>query len=135
MDHFWYLWFHRTEKKDLEKIDATPCVTWHCGDWSLSRCDLNQLWSKPCAHHHGHHQRRKISSMVFKWIYDIFARKIVIIEEHNEHYMMILFLPMEVDLLALTSMCENQFLSLLRSKPPFQPEMLRPKLATTNALF
>jgi len=29
MDHFWYLWFRRTEKKDL-------AILTHCGDWSLN---------------------------------------------------------------------------------------------------
>jgi len=59
----------------------------------------------------------------------------VIIEERNERYTMMLFLLPEVDLLASASTSENRFLSLLRSKPLFQPAMLRPTKATMTALF
>jgi len=59
----------------------------------------------------------------------------VIIEERNERYTMILFLLPEADLSASTSTSENRFLSLLRSKPVFQPEMLRPTKVSMNALF
>jgi len=77
----------------------------------------------------------KLSTTVSLWIYNISQRKNMIIKERNERYTMTSFLCLEVNFLALTSTFENRFSSLLSSKPPFQPEMSRPRNVSTTAIF
>jgi len=73
--------------------------------------------------------------MVSRWMCGIINHRNCLIEERNKLYTMTLLLSPKVDLEALTSMFENQFLSWMRAKSHFHIKMLRPRQVPLTMLF
>jgi len=82
-----------------------------------------------------HHRKKKLSSMVSQWIHqrncpEKFSYRITQWALHDD-----VIFTNEGQPLGLETEFENQFLALLWSKPPFYPEMSRPKKVITANHF